>query len=130
MTITLVKDRPENHAHILSPQTQRQELNKGNIMKTYIALSVSIIALAATGCSTTRTASNATVCPDCRTVMVEVPDVYSDNPGATREVGQHDCPGCKGRLASLFSDGTLKHQCSICTEEGYSCPIIHPTTQN
>lgn len=62
--------------------------------------------------------------------MEEVPDVFSDYSDATTQVGRHECPGCQGALATLFKEGKLQHQCSICTQEGYTCPLIHPRAKN
>ena len=79
------------------------------------------------GCSTTTgTAHQATVCPDCRTVMVEVEDLtYSDVTSTTVMQPKHECPGCRGALETLFKEGRFQHECSICKSEGYTCPVSH-----
>ena len=69
--------------------------------------------------------SNASVCPDCETVVIEDIDVAS---GTNQLIARtsHHCPGCQGALVTLFKDGKLEHRCSICNAKGFSCPITHP----
>lgn len=36
------------------------------------------------------------------------------------------CPGCKGALTTLATEGKLQHKCSICTQKPFKCPVFHP----
>jgi hypothetical protein len=97
------------------------------IMKTLSIAAIAVVSLALlAGCSTHRPMQHAIVCPDCRTVMEEVSDPSSDYSYATTQISRHECPGCQGALATFFKEGKLQHKCSVCAQDGYSCPLIHP----
>jgi hypothetical protein len=93
--------------------------------KAAIGMAAALIAVA-TGCASTNSGRNATVCPQCRTVTEEVPEWDYESLDETRTVYRHLCDGCQGALVTLFKEGRLKHQCTICQEEGYRCPLVHP----
>lgn len=69
--------------------------------------------------------SNASVCPDCETVLIE-DRTFADETNQAIYRTSHYCPGCQGALVTLFKDGKLEHRCSICTAKGFSCPTTHP----
>ena len=103
------------------------------VMNTNINQALAFLAGAAmigfaTGCASTKTTTQATVCPECKTVIEQVStgrpeyDLYE-----TREERRHSCPGCQGALVTFYKEGKFQHKCSICSQGAFTCPVVHPT---
>jgi hypothetical protein len=82
----------------------------------------------------------ALVCPQCRMVEVRSAFVRSHGryPGFPHRTAsgpiyhgttyEHRCESCQGVLTTLFREGKFQHQCSICKETPFTCPVVHPKT--
>lgn len=82
----------------------------------------------------------ALVCPQCR--MVEVRNAFVRHhgryPGFPHRTAsgaiyrgttyEHRCDGCQGVLTTFVREGKLQHNCSICKETPFTCPVVHPKT--
>lgn len=80
----------------------------------------------AAGCASITSQQQTLVCPECRIVVELVLKNDPDNPWATEEVPRQSCPGCQSALATFFSEGKLKHKCSICAQSAFTCSARHP----
>jgi len=95
------------------------------ILSGLIAGGVALLLL--TGCASTKSTKQVLVCPECKIVLQEEFDPFSDTTDV-RMVEKHSCPGCQGALVTLFKEGKLKHKCSICSQTPYSCPVYRHST--
>ncbi len=93
-------------------------------MKIILVLVVGLLA----SCASVSKPGTATVCPGCKTVLVEVSDYSEYSEESTKLRKRHQCSGCQGSLITLFKEGKFEHRCSICAEGGFSCPVSHPVT--
>lgn len=97
----------------------------------WLAILGGAVLILVTGCATSRPIRQALVCPQCKNVTInrfpqpsspDKADSYAfwnpDTPAIS-----HTCPGCKGILTTLFTEGTLRHECSICEQAPFSCSI-------
>lgn len=108
---------------------------KSLLTRSGVWLTLPALAVMAVGCATGgNETSRALVCPECETVLLEPapqPALSPDEEGIyyssslERERRQHTCPGCQGALTTLFKEGKLKHQCSVCSQGAFRCPIDH-----
>lgn len=83
-----------------------------------------------TGCATHKSSQNVLACPECKVVVATVPGLYGPQGYGSferydEEVLRHKCPGCQGVIKTFFKTGRLAHECSICAETPYSCPMAH-----
>lgn len=97
----------------------------------YVALGAGVISLA-TGCGSTQSAKQVIVCPQCR---VAIEHVSNGRPGrgqnTTRDEFRHSCSGgCQSAMVTLLKDGKWEHRCSACAQTPYTCPLVHPITDN
>jgi hypothetical protein len=104
-----------------------------------VTLGVGAIALLV-GCATLGEARKpeALVCPQCRMVEVRSPlsgltdaiPAFRTGSGAIYHgtTYEHRCEGCQGVLTPFFREGKFQHQCSICKETPFTCPVVHPKT--
>ena len=100
--------------------------------KLLLILGIATAATLLVSCSTLGTNSqNAGLiaCPDCR-VVVEVDDSIEDYSNTPTPITRHDCPGCQGRIATLFKEGKFEHRCSICKDSPYSCDVTHAAARS
>lgn len=101
-------------------------------MKSFALLSLTVLLAAAAfaqGCATSASSRRALVCPDCKTVEVTEENSswgYDSPSPASSTRMEHRCPGCQGALNSLFKEGKLRHQCSICPQDAFTCPVEPP----
>lgn len=114
----------------LSVSSKRIPIYNHCTMKKNASIIISVIlATLLASCATSSNSSNATVCPDCETVLLDS-KVYDDGTYEPLVHKSHSCPGCQGALTTLFKEGKLQHRCSICSKQGFSCPISHPVTKS
>ncbi len=90
------------------------------------------VVLVAAGCATTKSTSQALVCPQCKVLSVTNTITVFDESESNlsphdKEIIEtsHSCPGCQGALTTFFKEGKLKHKCSICEQAPFSCPVAH-----
>jgi len=86
--------------------------------------------LLTTGCATRKSDERVLVCPECKIVVATVPGLsgpegYGSFETYEEEVMRHKCPECQGIIKTFFKTGKLAHQCSICAESLFSCPMQH-----
>jgi hypothetical protein len=107
------------------------------------ALPLFVITTLLNGCSSITSNSGtqqALVCPRCKTVetVAWLPAGPSfSRPGVSAygvnglypspAFKKHECPGCKGVIATFARQGRWEHRCSICERGTFSCSIVHPT---
>jgi hypothetical protein len=71
--------------------------------------------LFAGGCASTGSGDGAAAdekCPLCKTVVKKGRDTHGRD-----TYTKHTCPGCKGSVESLFSEGKWMHKCSVCAAD-------------
>lgn len=84
-----------------------------------------------TGCATTNPKEQALVCPQCKVVTITPRVPVFEGEGKPLRLRseetetEHSCPGCQGALTTFFKEGKFQHQCSICEQEPFSCPVAH-----
>lgn len=102
-----------------------KQLNKLHL----IAPAALAFTLGLAGCATNQTKDQALVCPDCKMVEITVAqrtleyDSYFDTTTTNKMV--HRCPNCQGALKTFFTEGKLQHTCTVCTQNGFTCPVDH-----
>lgn len=98
-------------------------MNTTHILTLFTTGAASVVLL--TGCVTPKPNRLATVCPECKIVIEESYDPYSDTTDV-RTTRAYSCPGCQGALTTFFHEGQLQHKCSVCSQSPYRCPLSHP----
>jgi hypothetical protein len=117
-------------------------MNDSKIRNVFVLSELLLALVLVAGCASSPSGGlkTALVCPQCK--MVESVTWLPAGPSFSRagvgaygvaDLGypagtrrRHVCPGCKGSLTSFVQGGKWKHECSICKQNAFSCPVIHP----
>lgn len=78
-----------------------------------------------TGCATVdiTESKDALVCPQCQTAWIDPAVGESEPYFAESFASAHPCINCKGAISTLLQRNSLKHTCSKCKQEPYSCKL-------
>jgi hypothetical protein len=74
------------------------------------------LALSLAACQAPRPAppDEAVYCSKCETVWIQVPDFDDPYAMSTTSAKSMECPDCRSAVATFFSTGKLRHECTSC----------------